>query len=46
MLPLLQRVFVFDQADWPRQVLFKIVVSATSEYGKSDNSTESEFLTP
>ena len=39
-------MFVFDQADWQRQVLYKIVVSATSEFGRSDNSTEREYLTP
>lgn len=43
---LLQRLFTLDQADWMRDVMYKIVVSATSEFGRSDNSSEWEFLTP
>lgn len=42
----LQRVFMFDQTSWMRNVEYDIVVSATNAFCTSDNSTEAEILTP
>lgn len=45
-LCLLQLVFLIDQAEWPRATDFNITVTATNDFGESNNSTEYRFTTP